>query len=175
MESKTQSLAEILAVRDAGGEDVSALTALKSPEAIHRDRIRDAANSPGFRYLVLVKEGTAIGFACLVFVRPPTWSDAGDTAHLPQIVDLLVAPEHRRRGYGSFFIRGMETIAKGSGNDSLYISVDFPANPEAHALYLRLGYRQIQPEPYLKHWHFTDSGGEHHQGDEMVVDMVRSL
>jgi len=175
MENKTQFLAEILAVRDAGGEDLPALKALKSPEAIHRDRMRDAADSPGFRYLVLVKRGTPIGFACLVFVRPPTWSDAGDTAHLPQIVDLLVAPEHRRRGYGSFFIRAMETIAKMRGNDSLYISVDFPANPEAHALYLRLSYRQIQPEPYLKHWYFTDSGGEYHSGDETIVDMVRSL
>lgn len=172
---KTQFLAEILAVRDAAGEDLPALTALKSPEAIHRDRIQDAADSPGFRYLVLVKEGTAIGFALLVFMRPPTWSDAGDTAHLPQIVDLLVAPEHRRQGYGSFFIRAMETIAKGRGSDDLYISVGFPANPEARALYLRLGYRQIQSEPYLKHWHFTDSNGEHHQGDETIVDMLRSL
>jgi len=170
-----QNLNNSLAIRDARDDDLPALVVLKSPEAIHRDRIRDAAASPGFRYLVLVKEGMVIGFACLVSVYPPAWPDAGDTAHLPQIIDLLVAPGHRRRGYGSFFIRAMETLVKDRGNDSLHISVEYPANAEAHALYLRFGYRQIQPEPYLKQWHFTDSGGEYHSGDEMIVDMVKSL
>ncbi len=166
---------DTLAVRAARDGDLPALAALKAPKALHRDRMADAAESPDFRYLVLMKEAVVIGFACLVFVRPRQWSDADDTAHLPQVVDLLVAPAHRRRGYGSFFIREMETIVQGRGSDSLYIAVDFPANAEAHALYLRLGYQQIQPEPYLKHWHFTDSGGDHHQGDELIVDMVKAL
>jgi len=164
-----------LAVRDARDEDLPALAALKSPGALHRDRMEDAAASPDFRYLVLVKEETVIGFACLVFVRPRRWSDADDTTHLPQVVDLLVSPEHRRKGYGSFFIGEMEAMAKERGGDSLYIAVDFPANLEAHALYRRLGYQQLQPEPYLKHWQFTDSDGNHHQGDGLVVDMAKTL
>ncbi len=166
---------DILAVRDARVGDLSPLTALKSPEAVHRDRIRDAAESAHFRYLVLTKGGAVIGFACLVFVRPRHWSDAEDTAHLPQIVDLLVAPGHRRQGCGSFFIRAAEALAKENGAGSLYIAVEFPANTGAHALYLRLGYRQLQIEPYPKAWQFTDSDGIHHQGDELIVDMVKSL
>ncbi len=170
-----QHPSDTLAVRDARAEDLPILTVLKSPEAIHRDRLRDAATPRGFRYLVLTKAEAVIGFACLVFSRPSHWSDAGDTLHLPQIVDLLVLPEQRRKGYGSFFIRGMETIAKDGGSDSLYIAVDVPGNAEAQALYLRLGYRQLQSEPHLKHWQFTSSDGSHHQGDETIVDLVRTL
>jgi GNAT superfamily N-acetyltransferase len=164
-----------LAVRDARDEDLPALAVLKSPEAVHHDRMADAAESPDFRYLVLVKEGIVIGFACLVFVRPRRWSDADDTTHLPQVVDLLVSPAHRRKGYGSFFLGEMEALAKKRGSDSLYIAVDYPANVEAHALYLRLSYQQLQSEPYPKRWQFTASDGSHHQGNELIVDMVKTL
>ena len=69
----------------------------------------------------------------------------------------------------------MEILTKEKGCDSLYIAVDFPANAGAHALYLRLGYQQLQSEPYPKHWQFTDSDGNHHQGDELIVDMVKTI
>ena len=137
--------------------------------------MEDAAASPDFRYLVLVKEAVVIGFACLVFVRPLQWSDADDATHLPQIVDLLVSPAHRRQGYGSFFSGAMETMAQEKGHDCLYIAVDYPANAEAHALYLRLGYQQLQLQPYPKHWGFTDSGGTYHHGDDLIVDMAKTL
>lgn len=73
-----------LCVRDATINDLAALTRLKASPALHRDRLRDAA-APSFRYLVLERVSNVIGFACLVFVRPSGWSDANDTAHLPQI------------------------------------------------------------------------------------------
>ena len=162
-------------VRDAAGADVAALNRLKAGDALHRDRLRDAAASPDFRYLVLVRDEEVIGFACLVFVRPASWSDADDTSRLPQIVDLLVAPHLRGRGYGSQFIREMERIAAGRGHRCLYISVDYPANERAHALYRRLGYQQIQPKPILSRWQFTDSAGHVHRGEDWRVDMVKVL
>src|SRR6185436_18016632 len=78
-------------VRDAAEADVPVLTAIKAggSEALHRDRLRDAQGS-GFRYLVVLTDQGIIGFACLVIRRPASWSDADDTHHLPQIVDLQV-------------------------------------------------------------------------------------
>src|SRR5207244_9227802 len=99
-------------VRDAVEADLPALTAIKGPgsEAVHRDRLRDAqdAQGTGFRYLVLLVDDELIGFACLVFRRPPSWSDAADTEHLPQIVDLRVKESHRSRGHGTAFIHAIE-------------------------------------------------------------------
>ncbi len=165
-----------ITVRDAREADLSALTAIKGAgsEALHRDRLRDA-RSNDFRYLVLEAGHQVIGFACLVFRRPASWSDAADTSHLPQIVDLQVQEDQRGQGYGTAFMHTIEQIAANSGCAQLYLSVEPVENPRAHALYLRLGYRSLQAEPTQKHWQFTDSAGCLHSGDMLVVDMVKDL
>ncbi len=163
-------------VRDAAEADVPALTAIKGKgsAAVHRDRLREAAGG-ALRYLVLVADRELIGFACLVFRRPASWSDAGDTRHLPQIVDLRVQESHRGRGYGSAFIRTMERLAAAAGHGHLYVSVEPVHNPRAYALYQRLGYQPLQSVPYRKRWHFTDSAGRAHHGEDWVVDMAKPL
>jgi GNAT superfamily N-acetyltransferase len=163
-------------VRDAEEADVPALTAMKGngTEALHRDRLSDAQGS-GFRYFVLLAEQEIIGFACLVIRRPAYWSDAGDTQHLPQIVDLRVKETHRGQGYGSEFVRAIERIAAQAGYGHLYMSVELLTNPRAYALYQRLGYQQVQSQPYRKIWGFTDSEGTLHCGEDWVVDMVKQL
>jgi ribosomal protein S18 acetylase RimI-like enzyme len=165
-----------MTVRAAEEADVPALTALKGDgsQALHRDRLRDAQGS-GFRYLVLVADQEIIGFACLVFRRPASWSDADDTQHLPQLVDVRVKESQRGRGYGSEFIRAIERIAAAAGSGQLYLSVDPSNNPRAYALYQRLGYQPLQSEPYRKIWEFKDSAGKVHRGEDWVVDMVKPL
>ena len=163
-------------VRDAEQADLPALTAIKGAgsEALHRDRLRDAQDS-SFRYLVLVVDQELIGFGCLIMHRPAYWSDANDTRHLPQIVDVRVKEAYRGRGYGSAFIRAIEGIAAKAGYRQLYLSVEPSTNPHAYALYQRLGYQQVQPEPYRKIWEFTDSAGVVHRGEDWVVDLVKPL
>jgi ribosomal protein S18 acetylase RimI-like enzyme len=165
-----------ITVRDAEEADVPALTAIKGAgtEALHRDRLRDAQGS-GFRYLVLVADQDIIGFACLVMRRPASWSDAGDTRHLPQIVDLRVKEAQRGRGYGSAFVCAIERIASAAGYRQLYLGVEPLSNPRAYALYRRLGYQALQPEPYREVWEFTDSAGNTHRGEDWVIDMVKQL
>jgi GNAT superfamily N-acetyltransferase len=163
-----------LLVRDATGKDLAALTRLKDSAALHRDRLRDA-QWPTFRYLVLERHGDVIGFGCLVYARPAIWSDAQDTSHLPQIVDLLISPALRGRGYGSCLIRSLERFAAQQGFTEIFVAVNPLNNPRAHALYGRLGYKQIQTRPYVKHWEFVDSGGVLHAGDDWTVDMVKTL
>jgi GNAT superfamily N-acetyltransferase len=165
-----------ITVRDAEQADVPALTAIKGAgsEALHRDRLCDAQGS-GFRYVVLVVDQELIGFACLVSCRPAYWSDADDTQHLPQIVDVRVKETHSGQGYGSNFIRAIERIAGEAGYGQLYLSVEPLANPRAYALYQRLGYQPLQSKPYRKIWGFTDSAGKVHRGEDWVVDMMKPL
>jgi GNAT superfamily N-acetyltransferase len=165
-----------ITVRDADETDLPALIAIKGDgsEALHRDRFREAREG-SYRYLVLLRGHEVIGFALLLFRRPASWSDANDTEHLPGIVDLQVAASQRGQGYGSAFIRAIEREAARAGCDHLYIAVEPADNPRAFALYQRLGYQPLQPEPYLKAWEFTDSGGIKHQGEDWLVDMVKPL
>ena len=135
-------------VRDANAEDVTALTRLKPAEAVHRDRLQDAL-SPRFRYMVLERAGDVIGFACLVFVRPRAWSDAHDTSHLPQLVDVQIAPALRGRGYGTYLIGALEQIAAASRAGEVFLAVDPINNPRAYALYQRLGFREFSSRTAL--------------------------
>ena len=164
-----------LAIRNAYLADLGTLAEIKPPQALHKDRILVASQTLPFLYLVLTRADIVIGFACLVFVRPEGWPDANKAVHLPEIVDLVVAPELRDRGYGSFFIGEMENIAKARGYKAIYLSVDYPANSNAHRFYQRLGYQQLQAAPYQNHWEFMDSDGNFHQGNELLVDMMKTL
>lgn len=165
-----------LTVRDACDDDLSALIAIKGAgsDAVHRDRLRDAREA-SFRYLVLLNGQEVIGFGCLVFHRPAYWSDAGDTTHLPQIVDVRIHDALQGQGYGTALMRGIERCATEAGAAEIYLSVAPLDNPRAYALYMRLGYQPLQPEPYRKTWEFTDSAGTLHQGDEWIIDMVKQL
>ena len=168
--------AALITIRAAVLADLPALVTIKGAdsEAMHRDRLGDAQD-PSFRYLVLVAEGTVIGFACLVMRRPAYWSDGADPTHLPQIVDLQVTVGQRGRGYGTVFIQTLEQMAVAAGYACLYISVEPVDNPRSYALYRRLGYQPLQLAPYPKSWTFTDSAGTIHQGEAWVVDMVKEL
>jgi GNAT superfamily N-acetyltransferase len=165
-----------ITIQNAEPADVPALTALKGEgsEAVHQDRLRDAA-SPTFRYLVVLVNGELVGYGCLVFRRPAHWSDADDSEQLPQMVDLRVAESYRGQGYGSAFIGAMERIAAEAGSQELYVRVAALDNPRAFALYRRLGYRPLQAEPYPKHWEFTDSSGKLHSGEDRLIDLVKPL
>ncbi len=170
---ETGNLSEIN-VRDAIEADIPALTAIKPSEALHKDRLQEAQGT-GFRYLVLHCGPELIGFACLVFRRPASWSDAHDRQHLPQVVDLQIAEGQRGRGFGSAFLRAIEQETVQAGYQQLYLAVEPLANARAYALYQRLGYQQLQAEPYRKRWEFTDSSGGRHQGEQWIVDMVKPL
>jgi GNAT superfamily N-acetyltransferase len=165
-----------LIVREAKSTDLEELKHVnydKTP-AVHRDRIRDA-DEHEMRYLVVEQNGLITGYAVLVFQRPPSWPDADSQENLPQIVDLYVRPEQRGKGVGSFFIRQMEGFVINAGGDRLFVAVDPVDNPRAHALYLRLGYIPLEPEPYQVHWHFTDSDGNRHEGEDWNINLMRQL
>jgi GNAT superfamily N-acetyltransferase len=165
-----------LHVRDARPADLEGLTAICYADhpAIHRDRLQDAA-SGHLRFLVAKRDGQIVGFGLLVFSRPATWPDAGTTDHLPGIMDLYVDAPHRGQRIGTTIVQHMEGIAASGGYGKLYLSVDPQQNFRAYALYTRLGYRALQTEPYCERWRFVDSDGCVHEGEEWLVDMVKTL
>jgi GNAT superfamily N-acetyltransferase len=161
-------------VREATEADLPALTDLKTPLALHKDRLRDA-DERRLLYLVVEQSGTIVGFGLLVFKRPASWSDANDSSRLPDVIDLFVRADCRSRGAGSSLIVKMEETARSRGYPHLYIGVDPVDNPRAQQLYLRLGYAPLQTQPYRLHWKFTDSGGNFHEGNDWRVDLVKEL
>jgi GNAT superfamily N-acetyltransferase len=165
-----------LTFRPALSSDLTTLTAIKGAgsQAVHLDRIQDAIQGD-LQYWVLTLDGELIGYACLAFRRPSYWSDAGDETRLPQIVDLTVADSHRGRGYGSHFVSLLAQQAAQAGYPQLYISVDPLENPRAYQLYQRLGFQQIQSEPYYASWEFVDSEGNLHRGESWTLDMVKAI
>ena len=59
------------------------------------------------------------------------------------VMELHVEPEHRRRGHGAAMMRAAEDVARGVGADSIGLHV-FGSNAAARALYLGLGYREVE-------------------------------
>jgi GNAT superfamily N-acetyltransferase len=161
-------------VREATEADLPALTELKTPLALHQDRLRDA-EAGRLLYLIIEESGMIVGFGMLVFERPPNWSDANDTSRLPDIIDLFVRADGRSRGAGSYLISTMEDTARSKGYTHIYLGVDPVDNPRAHQLYLRLGYSPLQVQPYQLHWKFVDSGGTLHEGNDWRIDLVKAL
>jgi GNAT superfamily N-acetyltransferase len=162
-----------ITIRSAVLADLEALTRIKAPAALHRDRLRDAGEAM-LRYLVIERDQQVVGYGMLVFHRPSTWPDHFRTDQLPQVVDLLIASDWRGQGLGTVLITEMETLAKRGGYDRLYLCVDPVDNPRAYSLYLRQGFLPLQSQPYRDHWEFTDSDGNFHSGDESAVDMVKT-
>jgi RimJ/RimL family protein N-acetyltransferase len=161
-------------IRDANEADVPTLATIRSSEALHRGRLRDAQRSD-FRYFIIVRGEAIIGFLSLVFRRPPSWSNSHDEQHLPEVIDFYVAEAWRGRGYGSQAIRFLERITTEVGYPQLYIAVDPVDNPRAHALYKRLGYQQLQSEPYFHTWEALDGDGHIDRGGSWLVNMVKPL
>jgi GNAT superfamily N-acetyltransferase len=111
----------------------------------------------------------------LVFVRPIYWSDGDSTDYLPTAIDLRIDPQYRGCGYGSWLLREVEKLAAEAGSKEFYLWVNPVDNPRAYELYLRLGYRSLQEQPYEFHWEFLNSEGHRQSGDGWRLDMVKSL
>ncbi len=56
------------------------------------------------------------------------------------VYDVMIRPDHQRKGHGTQAIRALEGKARALGLSGVALHV-FGHNPEAHDLYLRLGFR----------------------------------
>lgn len=85
-------------------------------------------------FLMIEQGGNAIGRLCL-HRTPQTYL----------IVDIGFLPDHRRRGLGGELLRHIHALARCNGvpGVTLHVSVN---NPQAYALYRRIGFEVIENE-----------------------------
>jgi ribosomal protein S18 acetylase RimI-like enzyme len=125
---------------DGGGIDVREL----SPDEVERVDARlplhrlDGAQT----YLVAWLDDEPVGHAHVA------WT--GTKLGVPEVQDVFVEPEQRRRGIAGALSRGAERAAVRRGHDRISLSVGI-ANEPARRLYERLGYTDagIEPERVL--------------------------
>jgi GNAT superfamily N-acetyltransferase len=85
--------------------------------------------SPGMEFHVAEIDGEAVG---------DLWLSTGET--MAFVYNIEVHPEHRRRGYGAAIMKAAACHCRELGNPVLGLNV-FAHNPNARALYDKLGYR----------------------------------
>lgn len=164
----------MITIRQAQSEDMPALQSVRYHDrpAIHRDRIQSAAPQRS-QYFVALYEQQIVGFGLLLLERPQEWTDVMES--FPVLIDLFVMENYRRRGVGKTLISQMEAVAQTQGKSAIFLCVAPNENPQALALYRRLGYLPLQEEPYQNRWQFTDSDGHLHEGEEWLIDMQKTL
>jgi ribosomal-protein-alanine N-acetyltransferase len=85
---------------------------------------------PVYKSFLLEDGSNIIGYACLLTV----YEDA-------EILNIAVAPEFRKRGYGLSLMHKMLTMAKQSGAQSVFLEVR-ESNEPAKNLYRSLGFEE---------------------------------
>jgi GNAT superfamily N-acetyltransferase len=86
----------------------------------------------GSTYLIAWEDDQPVGHAHIA------WD--GTHLGLPEIQDVFVVPERRRRGIASQLTRAAEEEARRRGSDRISLSVSQEQNPAAKLLYEKLGY-----------------------------------
>ena len=158
-------------IREAEERDLPALERVAALGGSgHCDRVQHARDIP-MRVLVGDIDGEIVGYAFLLLSEPPYWSPR----YVPQLVDLTVREDYRSQGVGSALVQASEALVRAQGGTALYLAVDPDDNPAAHALYRRLGYRDLDSTPVDEPWEFTDSSGFLHHGLDHVVYLRKDL
>jgi GNAT superfamily N-acetyltransferase len=90
-------------------------------------------------YLIAWEDDQPIGHAHIA------WT--GTHLQLPEIQDVFVVPEHRRRGIATRLVHSAEEEARKRGWSSISLSVSQEENPAARLMYGKLGYVDAGTDP----------------------------
>ncbi len=93
----------------------------------------------GSTYLIAWEGEQPVGHAHIA------WS--GTHLGLPEIQDVYVSPEYRRRGAATLLTEAAEDEARARGSDRISLSVSQDGNPTARKLYEGLGYSDAGAAP----------------------------
>jgi GNAT superfamily N-acetyltransferase len=99
----------------------------------------DQQRAEGSTYLVAWEDGQPIGHVHI----------AWENTHVgvPEIQDVFVLPERRRRGIAAQLTRAAEQEARAKGWDAISLSVSQDGNAAARRLYAKLGYADAGSDP----------------------------
>jgi len=102
------------------------------------NRLREPLDEHG-TYLIAWEGEEPLGHAHIA------WSET--ELSLPEIQDVFVLPEHRRRGIATALTRAAEREAHSRGHDRITLSVSQDGNEPARRLYQALGYAPADHAP----------------------------
>jgi GNAT superfamily N-acetyltransferase len=117
-------------------------------------------------YLVAWEDTVPVGHAHIA------WSETH--LGLPEIQDVFVVPELRRRGIASQLTHAAEAEARARGWDRISLSVSQDGNPDARQLYEKLGYVDAGLEPVRVSGEILIRGRPL-QVDDTLVYLAKSL
>ena len=120
----------------------------------------------GSTYLVAWDGDQPVGHAHIAW--------AGTHLGLPEIQDVFVLPERRRRGIGAQLTLAAEEEARARGWDSISLSVSQQGNAAATLLYAKLGYVDAGVEPVRVSGVIT-LRGRPVEVDDILVYLAKSL
>jgi GNAT superfamily N-acetyltransferase len=123
----------VISVRQLEPDEVAAVD-----RRLPLSRLREPAED-GSTYLIAWDGDEPVGHAHIA------WD--GTHLALPEIQDVFVVPEQRRRGIATELTRAAEDEARNRGWDSISLSVSQDGNPQARRLYKQLGYLDAGLEP----------------------------
>ena len=118
-------------IREAAAKDAHAIYEIGTEcftDAWHEETVAADLSKPHSAYLVAVKEGAVVGYACSWYVV--------DEA---QLVNIGVSKKERRRGIADSLMKALLAEAKTRGMASIYLEVR-TSNVAAQALYRKYGF-----------------------------------
>jgi GNAT superfamily N-acetyltransferase len=150
----------VLSVKQLEPADVAAVD-----RRLPLSRLRQPAEE-GSTYLIAWEGDQPVGHAHIA------WS--GTHLALPEIQDVFVLAERRRRGIASELTRAAEAEARRRGWDRISLSVSQDGNPHARQLYEKLGYVDAGLEPVRVSGEILIRGRPL-QVDDTLVYLTKSL
>jgi ribosomal-protein-alanine N-acetyltransferase len=125
-----QTKLEFMPMRDADVDAVTAIEQRAHPFPWTRGNFVDSLKA-GHSAWVLREGGETIGYGLLMM----TVEDA-------ELLDITIAPEYQRRGFGNLLLGHLFDVARGHGALRMFLEVR-AGNGVAQALYRRAGFAEI--------------------------------
>lgn len=156
-----------LTVRSAKTQDVSQIQDLKSGQlsaetllAQSEHRLKEVEEGKA-AYLIVESHGQIIGHAFIKFYGKSTAPD------YPDIEDLYVHPDFRRKGIATELMSSCEKIAQTRGFKAIGLAAGVDEDDPGRKLYEKLGYIKTEGQPYVD--------GIYNGVEDWVIDLVKVL
>lgn len=159
-------------LRDVDLQIVDQVFASFSRPGIHKERFEKQKRGDA-TYLIAWVNNKPVAH---IFVKWLGNEDAKNP-HVDECVDveaLFVLENYRNQGIGTKLMLYAEELAREKGFQKIGLEVGLE-NTKAHALYMRLGYKDAGVAPFLIHDNYTDSKGNYHSWEETCIYLVKEV
>jgi ribosomal protein S18 acetylase RimI-like enzyme len=168
-------------VRPVDAEDVLVLVERfpekgAAPSSRHVDRF--AWQQQGhITYLGAWEGNVPLGHVYIRWPGSPDVSEPGGRLGNPEIADLWVAENARRRGVGRQLLETAEELVRGRGHArvGLEVTLHNPYQAAARHLYSRAGYHDAGMAPFTSGYTYWDAAGVAHRDEDVYCYLLKQL